>query len=115
MFCLPLFNAAEHAGASGLELIVAIVLAYQVFLHIADQAKIGGFDQSMIAGIAVAVGAGKLLRLTPQQLADCISIAAVANNPLNQSRRDTLTMWKAAAAGRQDARVSSRPCSRRRE
>ena len=96
---LPLFNAAEHAGASGPDLIAAIVVAYQVFLHLADQAKITGFDQTTIAGIATAAGAGKLLSLNPQQLADCIAIATVANNPLNQSRRDSLTMWKAAAAG----------------
>lgn len=96
---LPLFNTAEHAGANGRDLITAIVIAYQVFLHISDNVTITGFDQSTIAGIATAVGAGKLLRLTRQQLAECISIAAVANNPLNQSRRDMLTMWKAAAAG----------------
>ena len=96
---LPLFNVAEHAGSSGRDLIAAIIVAYQVFLHIADQAQIAGFDQSTIAGVAVAVGAGRLLRLTPQQLAECIAIVTVANNPLNQSRRDTLTMWKAAAAG----------------
>lgn len=96
---LPLFSAAEHAGSSGRELLTAIVVAYQIFLHVADRAKIAGFDQSTIAGIAVAAGAGKLLRLSSQELAESISIAAVANNPINQSRRDTLTMWKAAAAG----------------
>lgn len=96
---LPLFSAAEHVGASGRELLTAIVAAYQIFLHLADRAKIAGFDQSTIAGIAVAAGAGKLMRLAPEQLAESISIATIANNPLNQSRRDTLTMWKAAAAG----------------
>lgn len=96
---LPLFNVAEHAGASAAEFLTAIIVAYQVFLHIADQARINGFDQSAIAGIAVAVGAGKLLRLSPEELANAISIVTVASNPLNQSRRDTLTMWKAAAAG----------------
>jgi 2-methylcitrate dehydratase len=96
---LPLFGVAEHAGSSGRELIAAIIVAYQIFLHIADQAKIVGFDQSTIAGIAVAAGAGRLLSLPPAEIAEAIAIAAVANNPLNQSRRDTLTMWKAAAAG----------------
>lgn len=96
---LPLFNAAEHAGSSGRDLIAAIVVAYQIFLHLADRAKIAGFDQTTIAGIAVAAGAGKLMKLAPAELAECISIATVANNPINQSRRDTLTMWKAAAAG----------------
>ena len=96
---LPLFSVAEHAGASGAEFLTAIIVAYQVFLHIADQARINGFDQSAIAGIAVAVGAGKLLRLSPEEVANAISIVTVASNPLNQSRRDTLTMWKAAAAG----------------
>lgn len=96
---LPLFNTAEHTGASGRDLIAAIVVAYQIFLHLADRARIAGFDQTTIAGIAAAAGAGRLLRLSSAELAECISIATVANNPLNQSRRDTLTMWKAAAAG----------------
>ncbi len=96
---LPLFNTAEHAAAGGRELIGAIVVAYQIFLHLADRARIAGFDQSTIAGIAVAAGAGKLMRLTREQLAEAISMATVANNAINQTRRDTLTMWKAAAAG----------------
>lgn len=96
---LPLFNLAEHSGASGADFLTAVIVAYQVFLHIADQARINGFDQSAIAGMAVATAAGRLLRLAPEQMANAIAIAAVANNPLNQSRRDTLTMWKAAAAG----------------
>lgn len=96
---LPLFNAAEYAGRSGPDLMAAICVAYQIFLHISDQVNVGVFDQTMIAGIATAAGAGKLLGLPPTQLAECISIATIANNPLNQSRRNTLTMWKAAAAG----------------
>jgi 2-methylcitrate dehydratase len=96
---MPLLAVAESVGADGRELLNAIVLAYEVYMSIADVADISGFDQSTLAGLGIAVGAGKLMRLPAEQLHHCISIVIVANNPLAQSRVDQLSMWKAAAAG----------------
>ncbi|WP_345251341.1 MmgE/PrpD family protein [Pigmentiphaga soli] len=96
---LPILAAAEHAGADGKEFLTAVVIAYEVYLNISDAAQITGFDQSVLAGIGVAAGAGRVLGLTLPQLKHAVSICAVANNAIIQTRRDHMTMWKAAAAG----------------
>jgi 2-methylcitrate dehydratase len=49
--------------------------------------------------MGAALGAGKLLGLSPHQLAECLSMAVVPNNALNQARTGHLSMWKAVAAG----------------
>ncbi len=95
----PLFAAAEHAQSSGREFITAIVLAYEVYLRVVEATRMPGFDSGNFVCLAAAVGAGKLLRLTPPQLSSCISIALVANNALRVGRVGHLTMWKTAAAG----------------
>ncbi|MBI4190577.1 MAG: MmgE/PrpD family protein, partial [Betaproteobacteria bacterium] len=46
---------------------------------------------------ATAVGAGKLLGLTPSQLSHSISMAVVPNNILGQAREGHLSMFKAVA------------------
>jgi 2-methylcitrate dehydratase len=96
---LPILAVAEHVGASGREFLTAVVVAYEVYLGISDAVQITGFDQTGLAGLSVAAGAGRILGLSPQQLKHAISICTVANNPLNQTRRNQLSMWKAAAAG----------------
>src|SRR5262249_39648746 len=49
--------------------------------------------------LAVAMGAGKLLGLSPEQVAHCISMAIVPNNVLRQVRTGHMSMFKAAASG----------------
>ena len=95
----PVLAAAEHAGASGREFITGVVLAYEVYLRIADASKLAGFDTTNYACLGGAVAAGKLLGLSRDQLSHCISIAAISNNALGQARTGYLSTWKAAAAG----------------
>ncbi|MFO1085272.1 MAG: MmgE/PrpD family protein [Reyranellaceae bacterium] len=96
---MPILAAAEYARASGRAFMAAVLAAYEVYVAMSDRARITGFDQSTLAGIATAVGAGKLLGLDRKQMMNCLAIVTVANNPLNQTRRNDLSMWKAAAAG----------------
>lgn len=96
---LPILAAAEYAGASGREFLTAVVIAYEIYIGMSDVAKITGFDQSGLAGIAVAAAAGRVLGLTAEQVHHAVAICTVANNPLGQTRRGQLSMWKAAAAG----------------
>jgi 2-methylcitrate dehydratase len=49
--------------------------------------------------MGAALGAGKLLGLDAEGLAQCLSMAVVPNNALNQARTGHLSMWKAVAAG----------------
>ncbi|MCC2688364.1 MAG: 2-methylcitrate dehydratase [Rhizobiaceae bacterium] len=96
---LPILAAAEYAGVDGREFLTAVVVAYEIYLGMSDVVTITGFDQTGLAGISVAAAAGRVLGLTPDQLRHAVSICTVANNPLNQTRRNQLSMWKAAAAG----------------
>lgn len=95
----PVLAAAEHARRSGRDLITGVVLAYEVYLRIADAVHTPGFDSTNFCCLGTAVAAGKMLGLTREQLSHCISMAVVPNNALNQGRTGHLSMWKAVAAG----------------
>ncbi len=79
--------AAEMTGASGAELISAVVLAYEVYLRIgyalypADLKK--GFQPSAIlAPMGAAAAAGKLLHLDSSQLRSSLSLACLSASGL---------------------------------
>jgi 2-methylcitrate dehydratase len=95
----PILAVAEHVHASGREFITAVALGYEVFLRMCDAFRNQAFDSSIFGCLGSAVGAAKVLRLTPQQTAHCISMAIVPNNTLKQVRTGHLSMFKAAAAG----------------
>ena len=95
----PILAAAEYSRASGRDFITAVVLGYEVYLRMSDAVRMPGFDCANFCCMGSALGAGKLLGLSPEQLAECISMAVVPNNALNQARTGHLSMWKAVAAG----------------
>ena len=96
---MPVLAAAEHAQVSGREFITGVVLAYEVFCRISDVAHSKGFDNTNLACLGTAVGAGKMLGLSPDQLSHCISMAIVPNNILKQVARDHKSMFKSVASG----------------
>ena len=98
--CLGAFLAiAESAGADGGRLIAAIVIAYELFVRISDVTglRYKGWDQGFAIGICTAAGIGRLLRLSPQQLAEAVAIITVANIPMRNTRAGELSLWKGAA------------------
>jgi len=95
----PVLAAAEHAHASGRDLITSIVLAYEVCLQVACAFRNDGFDNTNFGLLGTAAGAGKVLGLSADQLAHCLSMAVVPNNILKQARRGQKTMFKAVASG----------------
>ncbi len=96
---MPIFAAGEFAHAGGRDLITSIVLGYEVYLRMSHAVKTPGFDCANFCCMGSALGAGKLLGLSQQQLAQCLAMAVVPNNALNQARTGHLSMWKAVAAG----------------
>ncbi|HMK79585.1 MAG TPA: MmgE/PrpD family protein [Xanthobacteraceae bacterium] len=95
-----LLSAAELAERSGRDLITATVLSYEVFCKIADVFDYlgNGIDHSTITGIAAVVGAGALMRLTPDETVQAIGITVGGNTATRQGRSDALSNWKAFAA-----------------
>jgi 2-methylcitrate dehydratase len=96
---MPVLSVAEYIRASGRDFITAVALAYEIYLRMSDAVRMHGFDCANFACMGTALGAGKLLRLSSEQLAECLSMAVVPNNALNQARTGHLSMWKAVAAG----------------
>ena len=96
---MPVFGVAESVHASGANLLLSVVLAYEIYLRMSDAVRTPGFDCTNFCCMGSALGAGKLLRLSREGLAQCLSMAVVPNNALNQARTGHLSMWKAVAAG----------------
>ena len=94
-----LLAAAEVAHAGGRDLILAIVLTYEVYCRFVDAMDFRPcqIDHVTIGGIASVVGAAKLLGLTQQQIVEAINIMLVANIALRQTRTGNLSHWKCCA------------------
>ena len=95
-----LLSTAEVAGRNGRDLIVATVLAYEVFCKVSDvlDIKSVGMDSSTVAGLAGVVGASRLLGLSQPQMVHAISITIAGNSAVNQTRRETLSNWKSCGS-----------------
>ena len=92
--------AAEAHGASGRQLIAAVALAYEVQAAWVDSFQLasgGVWDQAAYAAISVPLGAGRVIGLTLEQLAEALRISVVSSMTLGEARRGTISHWKAAA------------------
>jgi 2-methylcitrate dehydratase len=91
--------AAEAAGASGRDLLTGCVLAYDVQGAWTDTFNLRDtvWDQAVYAAAAMPLGAGKVMGLSEAQLAEALRISVVSGMALNQTRRGSLSHWKAAA------------------
>ena len=90
---------AEHGGHATEELIRAIVVGYEVACRLCDSAEIRsrGWDHVTYVAIAAACAGATLLGLDGNGLRRAISLAAIPNVALRQTRNGELTMWKACA------------------
>src|SRR2546421_12370928 len=91
---------AEAERASAQELMVAIVIAYEVNCRLVDAFDISarGWDPPVFGLPAVALAAGRLMRLTPRQLSNAVSLAINDHIPLALTRVGGLSDWKGLAA-----------------
>ena len=91
-----LLAAAEVMHSSGRELVVATVLAYEIFGRMCDawDNKGCGIDHSTMGGIATVVGVARLFKLTKDQIAEAINIWVAGNIGLNQTRIGHVSNWK---------------------
>ncbi len=95
----PLLGVAEFAHASGRDLITSVLIAYETYTRLSDGFDNMGFDHATFNCLGVAMGAGKLLGLSVEQLSHCIAMAIVPNNILRQVRTGHMSMFKATASG----------------
>jgi 2-methylcitrate dehydratase len=95
-----LLPMAEVTGRGGRDLILATVLAHEVFCKISDVQNTRGLglDHSTLTGLAAVVAGGRLMGLTEKQLAHAIGIEVGGNTAINQGRVGTLSHWKSFAS-----------------
>jgi 2-methylcitrate dehydratase len=91
---------AEADRANAQDLITAIALAYEVNCRLVDSLDIAtrGWDPPVFGLPAVALAAGKLMKLDPEQLTHAVSLALNDHIPMAQTRIQTLSDWKGLAA-----------------
>ena len=90
---------AEAERASAADLIVAIVLAYEINCRLVDAVDLAnrGWDPPVLSLPAVALAAGKLMKLAPEKLVQAVNLAINDHIPLGQTRAQTLSDWKGLA------------------
>ena len=90
---------AESERASAAELITAIVLAYEINCRLIDAFDVTsrGWDAPVFSLPAVALAAGRLMKLSRAQLAQAVSLAINDHIPMAQTRVQALSDWKGLA------------------
>ena len=91
--------AAEHADASGRDLLTALAVAYQVQCRLSDEAPVRarGFDHTTQGSYAAAAGVARAFGLDQPATANAIAIAGTAFNALRVTRTGALSNWKGLA------------------
>ncbi|MBI4191862.1 MAG: MmgE/PrpD family protein [Betaproteobacteria bacterium] len=89
----------EAVHADGPSVINAITVAYDVYCSFEDAIDINskGWDHAVYGVVAGALGAGKVLGLSCEQMAHAVALAVAPNMALIVSRHGDLSNWKGCA------------------
>jgi len=93
--------AAEHAGASGEEFMLALAVAYEIQCRFTAVVPVmaKGFNHATQLAISAAASAGKLFGLTAAEIANAIAIATVDNVTLACVHAEPVSQWKGFSPG----------------
>ena len=95
----PLIATSQAYGKTGLDLILAIAIAYEVQCRLCDGASLRakGIDHVTYGAFSTVCGAAILMDLDEEQLENALGIAGVCNIATRQTRVGEMSMWKACA------------------
>src|SRR6478672_4753479 len=93
--------AAERAGASGEEFMLALAVSYEIQCRFTAvvPVMVKGFDHATQLAMSVAAAAGKLFGLSAEQIANAISIATANNVSLACVHAEPVSQWKGFSPG----------------
>lgn len=96
---LPILAVAESENKSGKEVMLAIVLAYEIQCRLADAASLWkkGWDQVTYGLVSVSAASSRLMGLSEEETAHAINLALNSHITMRQLRVGELSMWKACA------------------
>jgi len=91
---------AEMLGASGRDLLLAMVISYEIQCRFVDSVPFNeaGWDQPVPGVMACALACGRLLGLSRKEMHEALALAIIPNLSTYQSRAGELSMWKGCAA-----------------
>jgi 2-methylcitrate dehydratase len=93
--------AAEQAGASGEEFLLALAVAYEIQCRLSAAVPVmaKGFNHATQLAISAAASAGKLLGLSAGEFTNAIAIATVDNISLACVHAEPVSQWKGFSPG----------------
>ncbi len=91
---------AEMLGASGKDLLLAMVISYEIQCRFVDSVPFNdaGWDQPVPGVMACALACGRLFGLSRKEMHEALALAIIPNLSTYQSRAGELSMWKGCAA-----------------
>src|SRR5246500_4902674 len=93
--------AAEQAGASGEEFMLALAVAYEIQCRFTAAVPVmaKGFNHAIQLAISAAASAGKLLGLSADEIANAIAIATGDNVSIACVHSEPVSQWKGFSPG----------------
>ena len=97
----PCIAVAETERATAHDLIVAIVVAYEIDCRLVDALDLSarGWDSPVFSLPAVALAVGKLMKLDQAKLTEAVNLAINDHIAMGQTRTQVLSDWKGLADG----------------
>lgn len=92
----PCFSVAESEHATGKELLLSIILAYEIQCRLCDAADIRhrGWDHVCYGLPSTALAAGKLMGIDSEKMTQAVNLALNSHITMRQVRAGELSMWK---------------------
>jgi 2-methylcitrate dehydratase len=92
----PCFSVAEAEHAGGKDLLLSIVLAYEIQCRLCDAADIRhrGWDHVCYGLASTALAAGNLMGLGEEEMTEAVNLALNSHITMRQVRAGELSMWK---------------------
>lgn len=95
----PVVAVTQQTGKTGRDLIVAVVIAYEIQCRLCDAASLraGGWDHVVYGALSSAAGAAKVWGLNEDEFEHALGLAGVCNIATRQTRTGQIADWKACA------------------
>jgi len=92
----PCFSVAESEHATGKDLLLSIILAYEIQCRLCDAADIRhrGWDHVCYGLPSTALAAGKLMNIDSGKMTEAVNLALNSHITMRQVRAGELSMWK---------------------
>lgn len=97
----PLLAAAEYAGCSGRELLLAVAVSYQIQCRLLESLPTmrAGLNYTTPLAFSVAAGVARLLGFDQTQTANALALAGVDAVSLAVIQAEPVSQWKGLASG----------------